>query len=461
MSQPRGRYAGSRDSGQRQPRHVKQSQPTRQRPSYVNAPARDSAQTASIFKTRSFQFLVDTVGAENIALGLGSNMARVAELTKGERFTPETAFHMETTLGLPHGFFDQPNPALAAETITRLKSPLDFVQNDDEPEAVSETPMPPSVLDGGQPPYPEDSLSGEAQMPKKTAGGSPKAVRNNRSQMAEQPTPPGPRKGAPSKDRTSPRTIQQHALALNDSGDVEKIRRANLHVLTGRKGSKARLGVVMAMTGSNMAHRLYGKKRLDDVEANRFTERLGLPTGWLDTPRSEAEIPESVSHLLIPASRGRASVEQSEPLAAATKDGVPGKAAGAKMDTGRARAAVVRTGPESSLSVAADVAGEKGTNAVSQKDHLADAPDEPAGRVSDESDGEVTAATPATPQSLPQAAAPQQSPESLRPTATSLGDLHGIAPVAEALLKTLAGKARTGRLDELKALELLQQAVLL
>jgi hypothetical protein len=43
---------------------------------------------------------------------------------------------------------------------------------------------------------------------------------------------------------------------------------------------------------------------------------------------------------------------------------------------------------------------------------------------------------------------------------TSLDNLHGIAPIAEALIKTLAGKARTGRLDELKALELLQQAVL-
>jgi hypothetical protein len=42
-----------------------------------------------------------------------------------------------------------------------------------------------------------------------------------------------------------------------------------------------------------------------------------------------------------------------------------------------------------------------------------------------------------------------------------LGGLNGIAPIAEALLKTLAGKARTGRLDELKALELLRQAILL
>jgi hypothetical protein len=425
----------------------------------VNAPARDATQTASIFKTRSFQFLVDTVGAENIALGLGSNMARVAELTKGERFTPETAFHMETTLGLPHGFFDQPNPALAPETIARLKSPLDFVQTDDESDAVSETPMPPSVLDGGHPPYPEDSLSGEAQMPKKTTGGSPRAVRNSRSQMAEPPTPYAPRKGSPSKHRISVETTQQQPLALDDTGDVEKVRRANLHVLTGRKGSKARLGVVMAMSGSNMAHRLYGKKRLDSIEANRFTERLGLPTGWLDTPRSEADIPESVSRLLTPASRGRASVEQNEPLAAATRESVPGQAAAAKVKTGHAQAGIARTDPESPSSVAADVAGEAETIVDSQQAHVVDAPNESAGRVSNQSDGDLPAATPAILEPLPAAATPQQSTGSLPPSVTSLDHLDGIAPIAEALLKTLAGKARTGRLDELKALELLQQAV--
>jgi len=46
-------------------------------------------------------------------------------------------------------------------------------------------------------------------------------------------------------------------------------------------------------------------------------------------------------------------------------------------------------------------------------------------------------------------------------SATSLDDLQGVEPITEALIKTLAGKARTGRLDELKALELLRQAVLL
>jgi hypothetical protein len=46
-------------------------------------------------------------------------------------------------------------------------------------------------------------------------------------------------------------------------------------------------------------------------------------------------------------------------------------------------------------------------------------------------------------------------------SSTSLENLDGIEPIAEALIKTLAGKLRAGRLDELKALELLQQAILL
>ena len=60
-------------------------------------------------------------------------------------------------------------------------------------------------------------------------------------------------------------------------------------------------------------------------------------------------------------------------------------------------------------------------------------------------------------------AAVLQLPAIARPftSVTSLENLQGIEPIAEALIKTLAGKARTGRLDELKALELLQQAVLL
>ncbi|WP_321791851.1 hypothetical protein [Burkholderia pyrrocinia] len=460
MSQTRGRYAGSRDSGQRQPRHARKSPPNRQGQPYVKTPPRDSAQTASIFKTRSLQFLVDAVGAENIAIALESNMTRVAELMRGERFTPETAFHMETTLGLPDGFFDHPNPALAAETIARLKSPLNFIQTNAESDVESEAFKPASALNIDQQPILKDSLSEEAKMPKKAAGGAARAVKNSRHEMAEQPKPDAPLKASPSKYKRSPKAPQQQSLALSDSAEVENIRRANLHVLTSRNGSKARLGVVMAMSGSNMAHRLHGKKRMDSVEANRFTERLGLPDGWLDTPRSEAEIPESVSRMLTPAPRGRASVQQHEPLAVAINDGAPEKLADGKAHTGRARA-VTLGDSESPSPVSTDVAGEKETTVVSPHGQASDFPGDLAGRALEESHAEAPA-TLATVESLPASAKAQRNPVSLPfASVTSLDNLHGIEPIAEALIKTLAGKARTGRLDELKALELLQQAILL
>src|SRR6195952_5798868 len=127
MSQAHGRYSGTRNKGQHQSRQPSDATPQRQNKPYIKAPpAKDPAQTASIFKTRSFKLLVDAVGAENIALGLDSNLSRVAELVNGERFTPETDFHTETTLGLPDGFFDQSNPVLTPEIVARLRSPLEI-----------------------------------------------------------------------------------------------------------------------------------------------------------------------------------------------------------------------------------------------------------------------------------------------------------------------------------------------
>ncbi|BCZ85148.1 hypothetical protein PTKU64_88230 [Paraburkholderia terrae] len=410
----------------------------------MKTPAKDAAQTASIIKTRSFQFLVDAVGAENIAIALESNMTRVAELMKGERFTPETAFHMETTLGLPHGFFDQPHPALADETIARLKSPLDFVQIDDGFDATSEAPEPTVIRRVAQEEVAEVSVFEEAQMPKKVAGRSQGAVKNSRNGMPKQPNPRAPLKAASPKDKTSSKTPQQQPLALSDSAEVETTRRTNLHLLTSRNGSKVRLGVVMEMSGFNIADRLHGKKRMDSVEANRFTERLGLPVGWLDIPRTEADIPEPVSRMLAPAPRGRAQ---------ATNDGVPGKRANGEDRLKRKRATVMGDLKNPPI-VERNIAEEKEAIIASPQAHENEVSDNPASRTPADSH----AATP-----VPSLARPESMPESLPAfdSVTSLDTLHGIAPIAEALIKTLAGKARTGRLDEPKALELLQQAILL
>ncbi|SAL05360.1 hypothetical protein AWB81_07126 [Caballeronia arationis] len=459
MSQARGRYTGPRDSGQRQPRRADKPPGNRQGKSYAKAPPQDPAQTASIFKTRSFQFLVNTVGAENIALGLDSNMTRVAELMKGEKFTSETAFHMETALGLSHGFFDQPHPALAPETIARLKSPLDSVRTEAEIEAASELLEPAPGPHASHPSVLDQSLTEEAEMPKKATSGSPRAAKYTRSKMAESPKPHAPRKDPPAKSETSARTAQQQA-ALSDSAAVEKIRRANLHVLTSRNGSKAKLGVVMALSGSNMAHRLHGKKRMDNVEANRFTERLGLPDGWLDMPRSEAEIPDSVSRLLTPASRGRALTQQHQPHTATTTDRGPRKLADAKAPTGDAQED--ESGNAEGSTGSADIAKEKETFVESAQHPGDESSDERADRLSEDSHGETPSTMPSDLEPLRTFVIPQQDPIPLiSASVTSLENLNGIEPIAEALIKTLAGKARTGRLGEMKALELLQQVVLL
>jgi len=192
---------------------------------------------------------------------------------------------------------------------------------------------------------------------------------------------------------------------------------------------------------------------MNDAEANRFTERLGLPTGWLDVPRSVTDIPESVSDLLVPPSRGHASAQQEQSPAIEPKVTAAKKPAGVKAKAAGARLALqpdadVTGGP---TSVAAE------TNVVTGKlDQAAASAADPVTRQTVDNDVSFSAAR----QQFAPALVTQVITEPRRLTsATSLDDLLGIEPIAEALIKTLAGKARTGRLDEMKALELLRQIV--
>ena len=199
MSQAHGQRTGSRGNGQRYPRQPSQSTPHRQNKPYAKGPpAKDPAQTASILKTRSFKLLVDAVGAENIALGLDSNLTRVAELVNGERFTPETAFHMEMTLGLPDGFFDQPNPVLTPETIARLKSPLDHIHaSADIDHAYEEVDNAAVANQTAAHTSPIDGLLEEAEMPKKTSSGAAPAAAKKSTAAAVKRVAPSTGKAPP------------------------------------------------------------------------------------------------------------------------------------------------------------------------------------------------------------------------------------------------------------------------
>lgn len=460
MSQTREGNAGYRakPNGRSHPAHPAGANRARrgQRPS--RSTESGPSQDASIIKTRSLKFLVDTVGAENIALGLESSMTRIAELMRGERFTPETAFHMETALGLPSGFFDQHYPALSPEIIARLQSPLERVDAEETSEEADDKPAP-HVLNPKNPSLGESRLFQEARMRSKSFENAPGTAKTLSAKTFKGVS--GPENQAAAGDSFERGSLRQAAQREQaDSGGkatVENIRQANLHVLTGRNGSKVKLGAVMGLTGSNMAHRLHGKKRMDDAEAERFTERLGLPRGWLDTPRSEAEIPESVTLLLTPASRARVPVQADRPTADAPTVAAARKAADISQTTGT----LARDNLQA-VGLTTDAPSKEESVMRGQHEEVNDAiTARPRGPIDSIGHQVLSAvATPVEPPTAPVIPHGASTPSALL-VPTSLDGLGGIAPIAEALLKTLAGKARTGRLDEMKALELLQQAVLL
>lgn len=452
MTQQYGRHSGPRGDGKRQSRQPAKATPPRDKKPYARVPpARDPAQTASIFKTRSFKWLVEVVGAENIALGLDSNLTRVAELINGERFTPETAFHMETTLGLPDGFFDRPNPALTAETIDRLKAPLDFISANARIESSSaeESDATAAAQMTAQSAH-TNHLHRKSEMRKKTGAISQHDVTESKPAGARN-AKPTPSKPAQANARASIKPVGQQPLPLSDTTSLQNIRRANLHALTSRKGSKARLATVMGISTSNLDNRLYGQKRLDDAEASRFTDRLGLPSAWLDVPRSISDIPEPVSALLDPV-MGRTTANATEVAIAVEPEPTAAKSPARKQ----AKTASQRHDKPAKFDRISSPTATKEVTAHQEPfaPPAADLSVVPPVQNDAPMPVDLVHPTPAIAKEV--LGEPRRSA-----VVTSLDDLIGIAPIAEALIKTLAGKARTGRLDEMKALELLQQIVLL
>ncbi|WP_408495950.1 hypothetical protein [Paraburkholderia sediminicola] len=285
-------------------------------------------------------------------------------------------------------------------------------------------------------------------MSKRTAGGSPQAVAKSKPAAAKTAAVPSS-KPASAKAKASMKSGAQQSLPLNDMAALQSIRRANLHVLTSRKGSKLRLSAVMSISASNLDNRLYGQKRMDDAEAVRFTERLGLPTAWLDVPRSVTDIPEPVTALLDPQS-GRPAPDQRElPAAVEPEAAVARKSTGRKAKTASDRHAQPSEADHTSAAAVTKAIVEQQDSGLPPASDLA---------IRQTVDNDIPPS--ASHQQPPTAPVTEVVAEPRRSApVTSLDDLTGIEPIAEALIKTLAGKARTGRLDEMKALELLRQIV--
>ena len=236
------------------------------------------------------------------------------------------------------------------------------------------------------------------------------------------------------------KAAQQQSLKLASTPSIPEVRQANLHILTARNGSKALLSRMLNLSQSNMAHRLHGKKRLDDVEAKRFTDVLELPAGWLDTPRQTDDVPDHVNELLAPTSRKRKTATPTatsyKPLAEVAKDLSDETSALPQPQT----VSVPEQDVTSNLM-------ENVTTVVNAGNLLSKAVDAVDGANQNNQSSNT---------------GKDLADEALSiSVASDLAHLRGIPPIAEALLKTIAAKARTGLLNENKALELLQQMILI
>ena len=311
MPNASGRYSGSYGQG----RSRSQNFPPR---AHAAAPV-DTSQLASALKVRNFKTLLEAAGsAENLGIALELPTARVEELSRGERFSAETAYHIETTLELPSGYLDRVNPKLTDDVLNRLKSPDEYKKADSDP-APSPQVVPPMQQDTVQPSNPStEPRTQEVDMPR--ASGNAHA--------ANAAAPAAPRKrGRPPVQRSDTPTPEEELLEL---------RRLNLHVLTAQPGSKGKLGEILGMSPANISHRLHGLKKLDDEQVMLITTALEMDPKWFDSPRKEKDVPASVHKLLDPGPklpRGAKKAAREAAKAARTAGTAPAKRAARKTPT--------------------------------------------------------------------------------------------------------------------------------
>lgn len=270
-------YAGAhlRTGGTRafstHPQNVKKNGP---RPN-VQAPA-PNLNLASALRVRNFRLLVQAIGDEDLAVALDLNMGRVKEIADGINYTDETAYHIETVLGLASGFMDKVNPKLDATDIERIKTLRHHAHAE---EAVETTPAP--VVNQAAAPVVQVVATSVAS-PSPAVATAP--VSTETLKMSD-------------NNNQNPSTDSANAEELA----LREVRRQNLAELTNRPKAKSHLARLTQMSPANISHRLHGNKIFDKATADYFCKVLGLPLDWFETPKEEAEIPEAVIQRLVSA----------------------------------------------------------------------------------------------------------------------------------------------------------------
>lgn len=344
---------------------------------------------ASALRLKNFKQLVDAVGEEHLAVWLAVSLPRLRDMANGIEFSDETAYHVETTLGLVSGFIDRVNPSLSEDERARLKQyPAD--------ERIEEVISPPSAT----------RIEPEFLKPSEEIS----MAKSNQTQQLAVPGEP--------------------ELSADDQQRL--LRRSNLSLLTSRTGAKTQLAILTGMSAANISHRLHGNKIFDLETGKYFSEVLGLSAAWFETSQNEDSIPLETLKLL--------TTKNSGATASTTKLITP--PAGAKR--GR------------KVSLPTNLAAVK-ADKVSLSPVLRGKPDAPAFVAPAQVRPALSVNRPAPVAEIRPApvAAVARAPSL---ATQALAEAGPVGPITEALLRTLAAKARDGRLSEEKALTMLVEA---
>lgn len=389
---------------------------------------------ASALRVRNLKALVEAGSEENMAIALDVPLQRVKELLEGVNFSDEIAFHIEDSLSLSTGFFDQVNPKLTEEVLKRLKSPTENL---------------PAVE-----PLNTPASSPPSETPQETT--VPRIAKSA-------PSPAAPAAAAPVPPVAAPPAAAPAPVGFDDAEEAKlrEVRRNNLMLITSMPGAKSQLARLVGMSPANISHRLHGNKHFDEETAQFFAEKLGFEPGWFNQVHGEGDVPAEVTSLLSTAGgrgkgRGKDTKTRGPRKPRVLKAGAP-SAANAPAGGVLLRSAVLSTGAADTGAVPAEPAAAPAAPAA-----LPSAPAAVGAPLPTRARSTLTTTRAAGPAKAPATAsaavlAPAAADHSVvdSPITAILSSGHSLGPIAEALVKTLALKARQGSLDEARALRIL------
>jgi hypothetical protein len=385
-------------------------------------------------RAKNVRLLLSQAAApEDVAQVAQVSLERLQAIADGAFCSDETAYHIEQQLKLTSGWLDRSNHGVPSDAMELIKNPV--LAGDDEPtEPVR--------------------MSAPARLAPAPAAHSPQAVLplEHAPERHEGPAVNGragshlPPLQAGIAQTPSPLTLT--SLRNEDAMQANELRRQNLAVLLEGKGAKSALARVIGLSPASVTSMVNGSKPLDKAYYQSLAQALKLPDNWFEKERTRADVPDVVLAKLAPLPHGARPPAPSMPKApaAATKPAVAppaataAAAAAAKPAPAPAPAAPVL--PKSWPSGGSKVARVRGLS----------------GQASDAKSNAVHP-VPASLSEAPVASAAGVSALRAGDALPAAGQgfvIEGeMSPITEALIKTLAQKARQGVLSEDRAFELL------